>query len=65
MSDDLEGEMLDHQLRAARRSLALMKPCVHCFMVPDKILARDEYGYPRATGETHEPGCPLHDPTAA
>lgn len=55
--------MLDHQLRAARRAQELMKPCVHCFMVPDKILARDEYGYPRATGETHEPGCPLHDPT--
>jgi len=62
-SDDIEGEMLDAQLRAARRAQELMKPCVHCFMVPDEILSRDVYGYPTATGETHEPGCPLHDPT--
>ena len=56
---------LDDRLRAARRSLVLLKPCQHCFMIPDEILARDRYGYPIATGETHEPGCPLHDPTAA
>lgn len=60
MSDDIESEMLDHQLRAARRAQVLMAPCVHCFMVPDEILTRDEYGYPKTTGETHEPGCPLH-----
>ena len=63
MSDDIEGEMLDAQLRAARRAQVLMKPCVQCFMVPE-IVARDEYGYPKTLGENHEPGCPLHNPTA-
>ena len=58
---DIESEMLDAQLRAARRAQVLMAPCPHCYAVPE-IDARDEYGYPKATGWTHEQGCPDYVP---
>ena len=59
MSDDIEGEMLDDQIRRARIAREVLRPCEHCYAVP-KILARDDYGYPKATGWTHEPGCPFY-----
>ena len=59
MSDDIEGEMLDARIRAARRAVELLRPCVHCFAVPH-VDAVDEYGYAKATGWTHEPGCPFY-----
>jgi hypothetical protein len=61
MSDDIEGEMLDARLRAARRALLVMKPCIHCLAVPE-IVARDEFGYPKATGWPLVVGCPDHNP---
>lgn len=61
MSDDIEGEMLDAQLRAARRAKEVMRPCEHCSAIPE-ILARDEYGYPKTTGWPLVLGCPIHNP---
>lgn len=56
MHDDIESEILDAQYRAMVRSRVLLEPCPHCGAIP-KIEARDLYGYPRATGCTHEPTC--------
>ena len=54
---DLQLEMATAQHRAMRRSKELMRPCPHCYAIP-VIEAKDVYGYPRATGWTHQPGCP-------
>jgi hypothetical protein len=61
MSGDLESEMLDLQLRAARRAQEVVRPCEHCFAVPTAI-AWDEYGYPRAAEWPLVLGCPIHNP---
>jgi hypothetical protein len=61
--DDLESEMLDAKLRAARRAQLLMRPCPHCYAVP-KIDARDEFGYAKTLGWDHEVDCPDRNPDA-
>ena len=58
---DLEGELLDAELRSARRAQLVMRPCIHCRAIPE-ILARDEYGRPKVTGWPLVPGCPDHNP---
>jgi hypothetical protein len=60
-TDNIEGEMLDAQLRAARRAQVLMAPCWHCYATP-AVLAVDVYGYPRATDGGHQQGCPDYVP---
>ena len=54
-------EELDARLRAARRAKEVVRPCHHCYAIPE-IIARDQYGYPKATGWTHEKDCPDYVP---
>jgi hypothetical protein len=61
--DDIESELLDAELRSARRAQLLMKPCVHCYAVP-KIDERDEYGRAKTLGWDHEVDCPDRNPDA-
>ena len=59
---DIESEMLDAQLRAARRAQVLIAPCIHCRAVPSEIIERDVYGYPVALGWPLVLGCTIHNP---
>lgn len=54
---DIELEWAEMQHAAMLRSRPLLEPCPACGAFP-KIEARDLYGYPKVTGQTHEPGCP-------
>jgi len=57
----MTDEELDARLRAARRAKVLMAPCWHCYASP-KVIARDSFGYPRATTGGHQQGCPDYVP---
>jgi hypothetical protein len=61
VNDDVEGELLDAELRSARRAQLIMRPCIHCRAIPE-ILARDEYGRPKAIGWPFVKECPDHNP---
>lgn len=58
---DVDGESLDAKLRRTERALLVVRPCIHCYAVPE-VIARDAGGLPLATGWTHDPDCPLHVP---
>ena len=58
---DLALELATAQHRAVLKSKMIMAPCPHCYAIP-VIEAKDVYGYPRATGWTHEEHCPDRAP---